>query len=186
MAPLFFHKAESSEPGGYFCQWYEAKFTAEGQTFNCCEQYMMWSKAKHFNDSATMTEIMKTKQPRKQKQLGRQVQNFNEQEWDKVKFNVVVQGNYYKFTQCVAQPSDVNNRINGAERLLKEVLLETGIRELVEASPFDRVWGIGFSADAAAVQMRSVTGYRDRWGENLLGKALMEVRERLRSEEEGE
>lgn len=82
------------------------------------------------------------------------------------KFEIVVQGNTYKFT--IAE--DAEN--------LREWLFATGARELVEASPLDRVWGIGFTEKNAGAN-------RHRWGENLLGKALMVVRERLRKEEDG-
>lgn len=64
------------------------------------------------------------------------------------------------------------------EKTLKEALLDTGDKELVEASPFDKVWGIGVSADAASTKNRA------SWGQNLLGKALMATRERIRREEE--
>lgn len=78
-----------------------------------------------------------------------------------MKYNVVEEGNYMKFTQ---------------NENLKKLLLDTGERELVEASRFDRVWGIGYSA-ANALYVE-----KEEWGQNLLGKALMRVRERTREE----
>lgn len=57
------------------------------------------------------------------------------------------------------------------------MLLETGDRLLVEASPYDKIWGVGYSAANAAAN-------EGNWGENLLGKALMRVRDRLRSGED--
>jgi ribA/ribD-fused uncharacterized protein len=77
--------------------------------------------------------------------------------------DIVTQGNYHKFT------------ISTDARELKKMLLDTGDRELVEASPFDRIWGIGFKEEDAEEN-------RERWGENLLGRALMEVRRRVREE----
>lgn len=100
--------------------------------------------------------------PKAIKALGRKVPNFDEEVWKKERSRIVVQGNYYKFTQ---NPD------------LKAQLLETGDRELVEASPLDRIWGVGFGA-------KNVPARRAKWGLNLLGKALMEVRDRIRREEE--
>lgn len=104
-------------------------------------------------------------EPRKLKALGRKVPNFDDNVWRAERFATVVEGNYLKFTQ---NPK------------LKRRLLDTGTRELVEASPRDRIWGVGFGAKNAEKN-------RAKWGANLLGKALMEVRERIRKEEmEGE
>lgn len=80
-------------------------------------------------------------------------------EWERIKFEVVVQGSWLKFEH--------------GERWLRERLVQAGERELVEASPGDRVWGVGFGAAEAE-------GRREEWGMNLLGKALMTVRERIR------
>ena len=106
--------------------------------------------------------ILAEKKPRRQKGLARRIRATvaQEQEWEMIKFNVVVQGSYCKFYQNTD---------------LRELLLATGDRELAEASPFDRVWGIGFD-EGHAEQSRS------QWGSNLLGKALMSVRERLKTE----
>jgi ribA/ribD-fused uncharacterized protein len=79
------------------------------------------------------------------------------------KLEIVTQGNVHKF------------RISSNAKDLKDWLLETGDRELVEASPFDRIWGVGYAEKDAERN-------RGRWGQNLLGKALMEVRKRVREE----
>lgn len=100
--------------------------------------------------------------PRTLRDLGRQIPNFDEEVWVKERYAIVVEGNYLKFTQ---------------NEDLKRRLLGTGDRELVEASPRDRIWGVGFGKATAGSQ-------RERWGLNLLGKALMETRARLRKEEE--
>jgi len=140
---------------------------------------MMWNKAQLAGDEVSAKAIMATTSPRKQKQLGRDVSNFDVQAWDKIKLQVVEQGNYLKFTQgdnLVSMKMDDE----GEPVSLKSLLLATEERELVEASRFDRVWGIGFDAQQALVTPR------EKWGQSLLGTALMNVRERIRREEEGE
>ncbi|EUC30042.1 hypothetical protein COCCADRAFT_39684 [Bipolaris zeicola 26-R-13] len=160
--PIFFWK--HGESNGYLCQWYASPFTVSGTTYATCEMYMMIQKALLFNDNDTAQKMLRTTDPRKHKGLGRKVQGFDQAVWDKHKFDVVVQASYYKFTIS-----------RHAERL-RHMLLATGECELVETSPFDCVWGIGFKQADAMLN-------REFWGENLLGKALMEVRKRLRDEE---
>lgn len=160
--PIFFWK--QGESNGYLCQWYASPFTVSDTTYATCEMYMMIQKALLFNDDDTAQKMFRTTDPRKHKGLGRKVQGFDHAVWDKRKFDVVVQASYYKFTIS-----------RDAERL-RRMLLATGERELIEASPFDCVWGIGFKQADAMLN-------REFWGENLLGKALMEVRKRLRDEE---
>lgn len=110
--------------------------------------------------------MLRTPSPKQHKALGRRVANFSEAKWDERKFEIVTQGNYYKFT------------ISSDALRIRGLLLATGERELVEASPLDRIWGIGFVE-------RDAEGMREVWGENLLGRALERVRERLREEEGG-
>lgn len=179
---VYFWKAD--ERYGYFCQWYLCTMTdADGVTFSSAEQYMMYHKAKTFNDEPSMRAIIREREPRKQKRLGRQVEGFNEETWDKVKFDIVVEGNMLKFTQGTVKTKDVpeqlagESRHGGGEVPLKDALLATEDALLVEASKFDRTWGIGFTEAIAR------TTSKERWGENLLGKALMEVRNRLRKQE---
>ncbi|PWW76583.1 DUF1768-domain-containing protein [Tuber magnatum] len=163
--PVYFWKPHEV-PFGIFSQWYEDGFTApfdgEEMRFGTAEQYMMYSKALLFNDPDTAAEIMKTTNPSTQRTLGRKVQNFDNVTWAKNRSRIVEEGSYWKFKK---DPSR---------------LLETGDREIVEASPRDRIWGIGFGPKNADV------GKRDKWGMNLLGKALMEARDRLRGELEPE
>ena len=120
----------------------------------------MYQKALFVGDKASAEQILAEKKPRKQKGLGRKVKNLDIKTYNKCKFDIVVEGNWLKFS--------------GNEHLKKE-LLSTEDKELVEASPMDRIWGIGFAASFAEAQ-------RAEWGQNLLGKALMKVRERLRAE----
>ncbi len=178
--PIFFWKP--NEPYGYFCQWYQSNMTDEnGQIFNCCEQYMMWHKAKAFGDSITMSAVLKEINPINQKALGKQVQGFHDDEWDEIKYDVVLHGNMLKFSQCMARDDDTfvyPSEYRERDVTLKHLLLATDSRELAEASRFDKVWGIGKSAADAE------NTAREEWGENLLGKALMAVRKQLQDKRE--
>lgn len=140
-------------------QWSRHGFKdGEGNQFNCAEQFMMWKKANMFRDFDIAWKIMKETSPANQQKLGRQVKNFDIDKWNKYKATIVTRGNYFKFSQ---------------DEDLKQFLLRTGNDILIEASPYDRVWGIGYSEEHA---LKNV----DDWGENLLGKCLMEVRELLK------
>lgn len=176
--PILFFK-DDEQPYGFLCQWYRSRFTdpESGLEFSCTEQWMMWNTAQLAHDEETATQIMHTTSSRKQKQLGRDVVGFDASAWDKIKSDVVEQGNYLKFTQATNAVSMKMDDV-GDPVPLRDLLLATGQRELVEASKFDRVWGIGFDAQQAP------STPRDRWGQNLLGEALMSVRERVRAETE--
>ncbi|KAL8953019.1 MAG: hypothetical protein Q9222_001099 [Ikaeria aurantiellina] len=121
---------------------------------------MMYRKALAAKDPKTAQRILATPHPGEQKWLGRGLKNLDEKQWKKISFDVVVEGSLLKFQS--------NND-------LKKKLLATGDRELVEASPSDRTWGIGFEAAYAEQQRAS-------WGQNLLGKALMTIRAQLQAE----
>ena len=117
--------------GGPFSQWYDSLFM-DGNTSYChCEQYMMAHKAMTFNDDESLAAIMATKSPREAKALGRKVVNYDQETWDKVKFDIVVNANRLKFMQSLN---------------LQKYLLDTGDDILVEASPYDRIWGIGMGS----------------------------------------
>lgn len=140
---------------------------------------MMYQKAVLFEDKAIAIEILKAQSPRDVRSLGRKVKNFNEQIWNEHRRSVVQRGNILKFTSAITETGFKRGTPNGyeLEESLLDTLLSTGDRELVEASPFDRIWGIGFrAADAEAA--------RPAWGENLLGKELMAVRDILRKRRE--
>ena len=140
-------------------QWYPCQFEADGVTYTSAEQYMMAEKARLFGDEEIRAEILNTSDPRKCKALGRKVRNFDKAVWNKEKEHIVRKGNTKKFLQNSA---------------LRSFLLSTGDKVLVEASPTDRVWGIGLgknNPDALDPQ---------KWrGQNLLGFALMNVRDFL-------
>jgi len=198
--PIYFWKPYTQY--GFLGQWYIPPTplldAATAQSFNCTEQYMMYHKALTFNDDASARAVLATEDPLVQKAIGRKVQDFTPDKWDEVKRGVVLEANVLKFGQGVARRDDafvyapllsVDGRPAGegdagAEVSLKELLLATGDRELVEASPRDRIWGVGFGAERAEELRRE--GKRERWGGNLLGKALMEVRGRIRVEMDGE
>lgn len=127
----------------------------------------------HFDDTATAHEILLTINARKCKSLGRRIEGFNDEEWDKVKSQVVEEGSYLKFTRSDGK--------GGKD--LKKMILRTKHRELVEASRFDKVWGVGFEAHQLKLGEKGPAP-RKIWGANRLGKALMVARERILREEE--
>ncbi|KUI62652.1 hypothetical protein VP1G_09777 [Cytospora mali] len=170
---LIYFFRETEQPHGWMSQWY-AYPTRDGNDtsiiYPTAEHYMMYQKAKLFNDDEMAAEILAehNTHPHKAKELGRGVRDFDEGIWERERYRIVEEGTWLKVTRPVDDEG----------MKLKMLLLDTGDRELVEASPFDRVWGIGFRAKDAGRN-------REQWGLNLLGKALMAVRERLREEEAG-
>ena len=143
--------------GGYCSQWYPSKFEYKGVTYTSAEQWMMAMKALCMNDDISYAKIMKSSDPQYIKQLGRKVKNYEDKKWSKQRYDVCVLGNYLKFNQ--------NSE-------LREWLINTKDQLIVEASPIDKIWGIGLSVEDARVG-------KDWQGDNLLGKAIMEVREKL-------
>ena len=144
---------------GIYSQWYNAPMVIDGITYNCCEQYMMHQKALTFGDTETAELIMKTESPRDQKALGRQVKNFDKAKWNSVCVGIVYKGNYAKFSQNVD---------------LADELLATGNKIIVEASPYDTIWGIGMGEKEPGIKNPA------NWkGLNLLGWSIMLVRKEL-------
>lgn len=147
---------------GEFSQWYPSIFKDDtGKQFVTAEQYMMYHKALTFGDTEIAEAIMKTDNPSLQKGLGRQVKNFNADVWNAVAKDIVYQGNMYKFSQ---------------NSVLLDVLMSTGTRTLVEASPYDTVWGIGLSEVDA-----KITPPEEWRGTNWLGEVLTKLRDDLKS-----
>lgn len=141
---------------------------------------MMHHKALLFNDDAMAAKILEAGHPREVKTMGRNVSGFDEKVWNQNRERIVRRASYFKFATPLSD--DGLRRGTCADSplvgtTLRALLLSTGPAELVEASPFDRVWGVGFRSENAAEN-------RERWGLNLLGKALMEVRETFRKEDE--
>ncbi|WP_432137949.1 MULTISPECIES: NADAR family protein [unclassified Streptomyces] len=141
-------------------QWWPSPFTVDGVTYDTAEHWMMAGKARLFGDPEAERRALAAEHPAQAKKAGRLVRGFDEQVWTRERFGIVVEGSVHKFSSDPA---------------LRAFLLGTGDRVLVEASPVDRVWGIGLAAqDEGASDPK-------RWrGPNLLGFALMAARERLR------
>jgi ribA/ribD-fused uncharacterized protein len=140
-------------------QWYPAPFTEGAHTFATAEHYMMFHKARLFGDEEAAARVLRAPSPAAAKAIGRTVRGFDEKVWTAERFGIVAGGSRAKF---------------GSSTELRRYLVQTGNRVLVEASPTDRVWGIGLTANDSRAQNPS------RWrGLNLLGFALMQAREDL-------
>src|SRR5687768_3369099 len=140
-----------------FSQWYPSAFTVDNLEYKTAEQWMMAQKASLFEDDETFDKILKAHKPGEVKELGRQIRGFDEGKWNEMKFEIVKTGNIHKFSQ---------------NKKLKDFLIGTGTRIIVEASPTDTVWGIGLNQDSKMIDNPHT------WrGENLLGFALMETRD---------
>ncbi|KJK56376.1 hypothetical protein UK12_23095 [Saccharothrix sp. ST-888] len=148
---------------GSLSQWWPAEFTVDGVTYATAEHWMMAGKARLFGDDQVLPQILAARTPAEAKKLGRLVRGFDEERWAAECFELVVQGNVAKF---------------GQDDALREYLLGTAQRVLVEASPLDRLWGIGLAADNE--RATQPTAWR---GLNLLGFALMEARTRLAAQQ---
>jgi len=166
MEYTFFWKNKSP-----FSQWYGSWMNKNNETYDgsfivgefkykTAEHYMMAEKALLFKDFETRHKILKETHPREVKKLGRLINNFNQEKWDEYKEEIVYQGNYVKFTQ---------------HKDLRRKLLNTNDTKLVEASPLDPIWGIGLDE----IEAKELD--EKYWpGQNLLGKALMRVREQIK------
>ena len=138
-------------------QWFPSQFIVEGDKYLTAEHYMMAQKAKLFGDSDVFEQILYVKTPKEAKDLGRKVRFFDVSVWENKAFDIVVKGNFEKFSQ---------------NKPLKNFLIETYPQILVETSPVDKIWGIGLAQDNKKVNNPS------EWkGENKLGFALMQVRD---------
>jgi ribA/ribD-fused uncharacterized protein len=146
-----------------FSQWYRCRFEAEGDVFVCAEQYMMLGKARLFGDDEVAQQILAADHPRQHKALGRKVRNFDDKVWRRNRETIVMAGSRAKFTQ---------------DAELRATLLATAGTTLVEASPYDRIWGIGLSATDPKAQ--DPTAWR---GQNLLGQILTRLRDELLAEQ---
>ena len=152
---------QNEEVGKFvFSQWFPSPFVVDNIQYKTSEHWMMAHKAKLFSDSEACDLIIKADKPAEVKEIGRQIRGFSEIKWNEKKYEVVRLGNIHKFHQ---------------NKKLKDYLLGTADRVIVEASPTDSVWGIGVTQDEKMVDDPHT------WrGANLLGFALMEVRDFLR------
>ncbi|KAI1276012.1 hypothetical protein F5Y07DRAFT_147260 [Xylaria sp. FL0933] len=204
--PIYFWRPEEAATG-YLSQWYGLRPFRDradtGNVYVTAEHYMMYQKAVLFGDPEMGAEILAATSPRDVKALGRQVRGFEPAVWGREREKIVTEGNWCKFSLPIVdkhegkgegegegegrgEEGEVEWQLGhgaGAQTVrscsFRDVLLATGTRELVEASPRDRIWGVGFGAKNAAHN-------RHKWGKNLLGKCLMEVREQFRKERETE
>lgn len=161
---VFFWQAFSSGnrmTASCLSQWYESTINIDDKIYCNMEQYMMACKAILFNDERILKKIMNESNPKYIKALGKKVSNFDETVWSNARYNILVKGNYYKFLQ---NPK------------MKDFILGTGDSILAEASPYDKLYGIGFKQESS--NARNPLNWK---GANLLGFALMEVRDLIRS-----
>ena len=141
---------------GIYSQWHGSPFVFRDMNFTHAEQFMMFCKAMVFDDLETANKILASNNPKEQKKLGRGVANFNLEAWEQISKHIVYVGNYCKFSQNLS---------------LKIKLLATKDNTLVEASPYDKIWGIGLKEDDPRALKR------DTWlGENRLGEVLTQVK----------
>lgn len=155
--------------GGIYSQWFLCEFEIYNQKYNCAEQFMMAQKAIMFKDKETCDKIMQTNNPYTQKKLGKTVKNFDKTIWELRCKDIVITGNLGKFGQ--------NTR-------LREQMLETGSRRFVEASPTDKIWGIGIGLPEILKEIMQpvphVIGPNEWQGTNWLGECLDYVKMQFR------
>lgn len=164
---LFFWGHQKPDDGsinhGCLSQWYDSGFELDGIYYPTAEHYMMAEKARLFNDTEILEQIISSSHPNAAKKLGRAVTGYNDSVWHQQRSAIVLRGNIAKFSQNHA---------------LKDYLLKTQDRVLVEASPRDRIWGIGMG------KSNPDAGNPAKWrGLNLLGFALMQARAHIASNE---
>jgi ribA/ribD-fused uncharacterized protein len=145
--------------GEFLSNWERSPMVIDGVIYSCVEQYMMAEKARTFGDEKTLAKIMAATDPSDQKRYGRQAGPYNEEKWAARRYGVVLRATLEKYRQ---NPH------------LMELLMATGTTDVfVEASPTDRIWGIGMRRSDPNLMDQS------RWGQNLLGKAITEARDIL-------
>ena len=155
---VFFCKL--NQKNAYLSNWFKAPIYMDGVDYPTVEHYMMYKKAMMMNDEETAKKILEAEKPSEVKALGKKVQNFDQELWDKQKFEIVYEANLAKYKQ---NPE------------LQEKLLATGDKIIAEAADYDPIWGIGLSCDNPDLLDES------KWtGQNLLGQVLMQVRTALR------
>lgn len=155
-----------------FSNFYKSNFTADifdnrKHTFECSEQYFMYRKAIEFQDYETAKKILGSGlSPSEYKEFGRMVKNYDDKKWNEIRYGVMLDGIRHKFTQNTT---------------LKQYLLKTENKIIVETSPFDRIWGIGIAKVNKQGIPNNLWKNPSKWkGQNLLGFALMELRDELK------
>ncbi|WP_319591939.1 NADAR family protein [uncultured Draconibacterium sp.] len=161
---LFFYSNSPEKIGkvdsSCLSQWYKCRFKYNGFIFQSTEQWMMLQKAIAFDDYRACCDIMQSETPKEAKEIGRKIRNFKEESWERYRYEIVVFGNILKFSQ---------------NKELGEYLLNTGNKVLVETSSVDLIWGVGMTENNP-----EITNPNNWRGKNLLGFALMEVRDFIR------
>ncbi len=157
--PFYGHVATGPGAGPWvLTQWWPSPFDVDGVRYPTAEHWMMAAKARTFGDDHALQQVLAARDPEQAKQLGRRVRGFDSAAWAAVAYGVVVEGNRHKF--AAASPE-------------RDYLRGTGAAVLVEASPVDLIWGSGRGEEPADL-------LPSRWtGRNLLGFALMDVRDEL-------
>lgn len=145
--------------GTIFSNWSPVEFKYKNHIFHNSEQAFMWEKANYFNDIQTANMILKTSNPRLAKKLGRNVTPFDPDKWNEVCYKYMLDVNIAKYSQNIES---------------KNILLSTENKIIVEASPYDRIWGVGLHWNDD-----KILNEKNWKGQNLLGKVLMEVRKNL-------
>jgi len=147
--------------GSIYSQWYTSKnqFKEDGFIFQNAEQYMMMKKAELFKDYDVLEKMKQTSNPKVLKKLGREIKGFDEDIWNFNKMDIVERGNFLKFSQN--------------PKLLEKLIAHKN-KHIVEASPYDKIWGIGLHWSDDKVLNESTWN-----GENLLGKCIMSARDKI-------
>ena len=157
---IFFYRV--GDAYGAFSNWAPTPFTVDGVSFSTAEQYIMYRKCLTFGDTVTAEKLLSSDSPKEQKALGREAAGYIDSVWAGIRQTVAIRGLYAKFSQ---------------DAELKRLLLGTGDAVLVECTSNDRIWACGLDRDDDDRLSA------DRWkGQNILGFALMEVRNMLRAE----
>lgn len=157
---VFFYK-------DWLSNYQKTNFTVEWKgttyTFSSTEKGFMYIKAITFGDLVTASKIMKTDDPNQCRKLGRQVKGYKDSEWEKIRYDVFYTLNWAKYTQ---------------DKELQKKLLDPKFdgKKFVEASPIDKIWGIGYAEDNPNIEYAQIY-----WGKNYLGRILTNIRKRLKS-----
>ncbi len=156
----------------FYSNWHRYEFTdpITGVKFYNTEQAFMWYKADFFKDLLARDKIAAEPDAKKSKELGRQVRGYNERGWESVRLGYMTWVNYCKFTEISFQGMEI-----------KKHLLHSGNKILVEASPYDKIWGVGLREDDPLILDEKTWN-----GQNLLGVALMKVRDMINQDEREE
>ena len=149
---------------GYMSNFYGCNFTDNINNYICSEQYFMKKKQELFDPTNVIlsNKILSNNDPKKIKQFGRQVKNYNDQTWSNSRYEIMKNGLRLKFTQNAD---------------IKQKLINTFPKKLYEASPYDKIWGTGYSAENTLQLLNN--NEQNKLGTNLLGLALEEIRSEL-------